>query len=57
MATCKCPECGADINPAAIMGSMRKTQTPAAKAARAANLEKANAARKKKGQPANEDSV
>ena len=50
MATCKCPECGADINPAAIMGSMRKTQTPAAKAARAANLEKANAARKKKGE-------
>ena len=48
MATCKCPECGAEINPAAIMGGMRKTQTPAAKAARAANLQKANEARKKK---------
>ena len=57
MATCKCPECGAEINPAAIMGGMRKKQTPAAKAARAANLEKANEARKKKAQPASEDSV
>jgi len=47
-----CTVCGHvdEINPAAIMGGMRKTQTPAAKAARAANLEKANEARKKKGE-------
>jgi len=46
----KCTKCGNEdeINPAAIMGGMKKTQTPAAIAARAANLEKANAARKKK---------
>lgn len=48
MTTCKCPHCGADINPAAILGAMNKTRTEASDAARAANLEKANAARKRK---------
>ena len=54
-----CTVCGAvdEINPAAGLGSMSNKRTPAARAAQLANLQKANAARKKKGQPANEDSV
>jgi len=47
-----CTVCGHvdEINPAAVLGSMSNKRTPKAKAAQLANLEKANEARKKKGE-------